>query len=74
MNIAHFIPVDFNCDSICGLTKDEWRGGTNNWEWVTCPDCLEHKPEEIAEPEQVTAIANHEPLTMDYVLDLFVDE
>ena len=42
--LAHFVPVDFNHDSICGLPKHEWKNGTNNWDWVTCPACLEHRP------------------------------
>lgn len=41
---AHFIPVDFNHDSLCGLTKRQWDYGVNVWEWVTCPACLEHRP------------------------------
>lgn len=42
--LTHFIPVDFNHDSLCGLSKAEWQGGTNNWDWVTCPACLERRP------------------------------
>ncbi len=52
MSISHYIPEDFNHDSICGLTKAEWDAGTNNWEWVTCPDCLKHLPE----TEQIQAV------------------
>lgn len=43
MQVSHFIPIDFNHDSICGLPKEEWQYGTNNWEWVTCLSCLEHR-------------------------------
>ena len=42
--ITHFIPIDFNHNSICGLPKTEWVGGTNNWDWVTCLVCLDHRP------------------------------
>lgn len=43
VRVSHFIPIDFNHDSICGLPKTEWQSGTNNWDWVNCPICLEHR-------------------------------
>lgn len=42
--VSHYIPIDFNHDSICGLPKSEWCNGTNEWEWVNCPACLERRP------------------------------
>ena len=45
---THFIPIDFNQDSICGLQKTQWDCGTNNWEWVSCSACLERRPTQDA--------------------------
>lgn len=44
MLLACYIPIDFNHDSICGLTKAQWKAGTNNWDWVSCPACIERRP------------------------------
>lgn len=46
--LSHYIPIDFNQPSICGLSKDEWKAGTNNWDWVRCPDCLKQRPDDPA--------------------------
>lgn len=56
MPLACYIHTDFNHNSICGLTKAEWKGGTNNWDWVTCPDCLERRPTQDA-PDGAKAAA-----------------
>lgn len=45
--ISHFIPIDFNQLSLCGLPKEKWQYGTNNWEWVNCPACLDRKEEAL---------------------------
>jgi hypothetical protein len=51
--VSHFIPVDFNQPSVCGLSKAEWKYGTSNWEWVNCPDCLS---KQAAKPVQIEMV------------------